>query len=115
MGGYGRMVRDARDAEGMTQAQLADCMGITASVVSRIESEDVPISDEHFRNLMGQLRTLKPVDLLNAMGYPVTVPSPGRIPPSLVAALLRLEPEDLLWVERAARGLAAIRAAEGSR
>lgn len=95
MAGYGHLVAEARDAAGLTQAELADLLSVAPSIVSRIESERISISASVFNALIVSLPGLSAPRLLNAMGFPVTVPGADRLPRSLVLELLQRSPAEL--------------------
>ncbi len=105
MAGYGRLIREARDAEGKTQEVLADEVKVSRPTMANIESERVGIAADVFVRLIGALRTLRPAELLEAMGYPVPVSGEATLPPEIVRVLRPLRPADLLVVERLALGL----------
>jgi transcriptional regulator with XRE-family HTH domain len=104
------VVKKSRLAAGLTQIELAERIGVDASVISKIENEGIGISPDVYGGLVSELRGLKPADLLNAMGYRITVPGSDRLPPELVKRLLTWDPEDL---DALARVVEARRARRG--
>ena len=105
MAGYGAVVRKARDAEGLTQTELAEEIGLTRGTIGHIENERTSIDGETFVLLTNRLRALRPTELLAGMGYPIGVPGADQLPKELIRALLPLTEDDLLVVLRLARGL----------
>jgi transcriptional regulator with XRE-family HTH domain len=103
--GYGRLIREAREAEGLSQPQLADKLNVDPSMVSRIENERVRISPELFVGLTHILRTLRPGELIEAMGYPIGLSRQQRkIPRELLDALEEIDPQLLAAFVRLGRG-----------
>lgn len=80
-------------------------MGVSRSLVGAFETERAGISPDMFVKLCMALENLSPVKLVEAIGYPVQMPSEEKIPPKLAKMMVRLEAEDLLVVERLVRGL----------
>lgn len=103
MDGYGRLIRQAREAEGLSKAALATMLGVDPTMVGKLEREEVNISPSVYTRLVGGLSTIRPVDLLNAMGYPVTVQGADRLPIGLVRDLLRLDADELRAIAVLAR------------
>lgn len=99
-GEWGPLVQRARDAAGISKAALADRIGLSPSMVSRIESGSVFITPDVFRRLTTELRSLKAYELANALGYEVTVAGADRLPRQLVRDLLEMNPDDLLALAR---------------
>lgn len=93
----GDLIATARDAAGMTQAQLAEQVGVAPSTLNRWENQAKPpaIKPLQFRKLSSALRSLDPIALLNAMGYEVAASGAQRLPTQLVRDLLSLSPEVL--------------------
>jgi len=94
----GRRVREARDAKGLTQKQVAAAIGTTASTISHIESGTIGVTRE------------RAVALEQVLGVPADDLA-DVIAPSLLARLDRLEARigDDLGSERGvADGLASI-------
>lgn len=108
MAGWGELVRVARESAGLNKAELADRIGMSPSMISRIEAERAFIEPDVFRRLCQELRALSPVQVLNALGYEVTVPGADRLPRGIVQDLLSLSPEVLagtaLLIAQAAQG-----------
>ena len=95
MKGYGRLIEEAREAAGLSQAELADRVNLSPSMVSKLEAEKVAISPAVFRRLTSELRALRPAELATAIGYEVTTIGADRLPRGLVQALLEMSPEEL--------------------
>jgi transcriptional regulator with XRE-family HTH domain len=47
----GAIIRETRELQGLSQGELADSIGITASVVSRIENGKGALSTDHLRGI----------------------------------------------------------------
>lgn len=104
MDGYGRLIERARIAEGLSKVALAAALGVDPTMVGKLEREEVNVSPQVYQRLVsGILTTLRPVDLLNAMGYPVTVQGADRLPVALVRDLLRLDADELRAIAVLAR------------
>lgn len=94
--GYGDLVREAREAAGLSKAKLALALGVDPTIIGRVEREEIGISPSVFQRLVGGiLPSLSAPDLLVAMGYPVTVRGAERLPVQLVRDLLRLDQDEL--------------------
>lgn len=107
MAGYGTYVRECREAEGLTQEELAERLGTSRGTVGNIEAERVAIDAEMFVRICQELRVLRPTELLNRMGFIVGTSRTATIPPALATALSALGPSDLQTVLRVARALGA--------
>lgn len=84
----------------MTQVALAEEMAVEQSYVSKIETEVIKVTPEVFGKLISALSgELKPVDLIQAMGYPVTVKGSDRLPHGLVRGLLAMTDDELAHLE----------------
>lgn len=92
--GWGKLLQEARDAADWSQARLADETGLDPSLISRYELEKVSLKPEPFRKLTNALRGLSAAELLNAMGYEVTVPGADRLPKALIRELLLRSPDE---------------------
>lgn len=104
MDGYGRLIREARETEGLSKAALASMLEVDPTMVGKLEREEVNVSPQVYSRLVsGGLSTIRPVALLNAMGYPVTVQGADRLPIALVRDLLRLDDEELRAIAILAR------------
>lgn len=98
---WGKLIEEAREAAKWSQAELADRTGIDPSLISRYEAGGtgrLPV--DRFNRLTQALRSLSPVELLEAMGYEIRVPGAERLPRELVRDLLGLPKEDLEAVAR---------------
>ncbi len=95
MAGYGRLITNAREAAGLNKVQLADRLSVDPSVVSKLEDEKMGVTPPMFMKLTTELRSLVPANLLNAMGYQVTVAGADRLPRGLVQDLLTFSDEEL--------------------
>ena len=62
-------LRKARKNQGLTQLDLADLMGVNQSVISRIESGDIQISERLWQSVIEKygvnLEKQSPIELLN--------------------------------------------------
>ena len=105
MAGYGALIKEARAAEQKTQDELAEEIRVSRPTMANIESERVAIAADVYVRILGALRTLRPVELLEAMGFPVPVAGEATLPPEIVRALRPLRPADLAVIERIALGL----------
>jgi len=99
------LIKEARAAEGKTQDELAEEIRVSRPTLANIESERVAIAADVYVRLIGALRSLRPVELLEAMGFPVPVAGEATLPPALVRTLRPLRPADLVVIERVALGL----------
>lgn len=104
---YGAMIKEARQAASMTQAELGEAIQLDRSMVGKMEAGKVFVEPEIYRRLVLALPSLRPVELLNALGYEVPVSGVTRLPPALVRTLSQLDAEQLQIVQRLARGLLA--------
>lgn len=104
---YGAMIKEARQAAGMTQAELGEAIQLDRSMVGKIEAGKVFVEPETYRRLVFALPSLRPVELLNALGYEVPTSGATRLPPELVRILGQLDAEQRQIVLRLARGLLA--------
>lgn len=96
--GYGKLIRDAREARKWTQAQLAKRMNTSPSTISNLEREQHPPTVPDEVNDLVLTLGLSPIELLERMGVRIR-PSPlERLPRELQEALERLRPEDLSLV-----------------
>lgn len=91
----GELVMRAREAAGLSKAELADRINLSPSMVSRIEANKVRIEPDVFMRLTTELRGLKPAELASAIGYQVTVPGAERLPRPLVSSLLEMNEDEL--------------------
>lgn len=85
----GKLVRDARAAAGLTQAQLAERMGTTQSAVARLEA---PGSNPRFENLERALL---------AAGHGLDVQLVRRVQPvdeTSIAENMKRTPEELIEI-----------------
>lgn len=98
MNPWGAIIREVREAEGLTQAELAELADIKPSVLSRIEAGKVGIEPAVYDRLINALRSLKPVELARAIGYHFTVPLVEQIPVPMARDLLSLDREELAAV-----------------
>lgn len=103
--GYGAVVAQARG--GRRPVDVATELGIDSSALSKIESESIVISREMYLKLITGLRTLKPAELLNVMGWPVTVAGADKLPHPLIRDLLALDQAGLEVVASIAHELAS--------
>lgn len=92
---WGPLVAKARDAAGLTQAQLAEEVKLDASMISKIEANKAYIEPDVFRRLTSALRALSPVELVNELGYELTTPAALRLPKGLVQDLLDMTEQEL--------------------
>jgi transcriptional regulator with XRE-family HTH domain len=91
----GRLIREAREAAGLTQAELAARMGTTQSAVARLEG---PGSNPRVENLERALL---------AAGHRLELraePAPQPLDETLIAANLRLTPSERLRAMEAFQG-----------
>lgn len=93
----GRIVRQAREAAGLSQAELADRMGTTQSAVARLES----------RRSNPRVETLDRAVASTGQRATVSVEPGFGLDESLIASALRIEPRDRL--RRFASGYASAR------
>ena len=84
----GLTIREARTAQGMTQAELARRMGIKQPSVARMEAAGDAITLATFR------RAIRALD--RALILQVTAPPNSSIDESQLMELIRLEPEERL-------------------
>jgi transcriptional regulator with XRE-family HTH domain len=91
MQGYGDMIRRARDAKGLTEAQLAARLGKSRQVVLRLEAEE-QVPDRDYVNALVSILPLSADDLLRACGYHLNPESAARLPNQLVEILLEMDP-----------------------
>jgi transcriptional regulator with XRE-family HTH domain len=112
MNAWGQLVKAAREAEGLSQADLAERIEITPSVLSRIEAGKVFIEPHVYRRLCNVLRALSPKELLDSLGYEISVSDPERLSKPLVRALRAADKRDWPAAEQAIRGLSALRQIE---
>lgn len=104
------MVREAREAAGMTQEELAELCGFDShSNISRLESgKSGCVEPELMRRLVEALPTLRPVELLQALGYPLRLPSrEWSVPGPLIDLCREMSQGELALLLRLARGLRA--------
>lgn len=92
---YGDMIREARDALGLTQQELADDteLGVSTGTLSRWENGHLKPSIDQAVLLIEKLR-LNPYAFLRALGFPLVLKREDRIEPELLRAILRLSAED---------------------
>ncbi len=105
MADWGSLIKEAREAQGLNQEELAELVKVSRGTMGHIETNKVRIDSDVFTLLITALRGLRPVELLEAMGFPVTVPQSDRVPAAIVRAIAPLRPADLLVLERVALGL----------
>lgn len=105
----GQLVEAAREAQGLSQAGLADRIHVSPSMISRIEGDKVGITPAVFDKLCSVLRELSRVDFVEAIGYPIYVESESHLPEGLVKLLRQLRPDELQAVEATALGQLALR------
>ena len=110
MQGYGRLIREARDALGLTQEEAGDLMGTSASTISNLEREQhLPTIPDQVNALAIHLR-VPAASLLEKMGVTtLSIPLEGRLPRDTVLALLDLTPEELATLTRLAQVMPATR------
>lgn len=105
---FGAAIREAREHAGLTQAELAERIGTSASTISNLEREQHPPTVPDQVNALAAALPLSTETLLRAMGVTLTSPAAARLPKRLIDALLQLDQETLagltLLAERAARG-----------
>lgn len=104
----GELIREAREAAGWSQAQLADVVGLHPSMISKIEKGGVFLEPDTFNQFTRALRSLSPLELAIANGYELAAPSAMTLPVQLVRDLLAMSAEELdataLLVHRATAG-----------
>lgn len=106
---YGAQIRQAREARNMSPDELAERMGIARTTLNRMENGKIAVSRDSF-NALVRILPLSADLLLLGMGWDITPAGlAARIPRSLQEVLLELSPEELVLLERSARGLAATR------
>ena len=106
--GYGALIKAAREAEGITQGELAKALWLeNHSDVSRIESEKKIIDPGIFARLFTALPSLSPSAVVVAMGYPIEVAKRDAVPEELAEICADLAPDQLRILLRVARGLRA--------
>lgn len=107
MAGWGRLIEDARKAEGLTRAELAEKLAVNEATVWKLENEKQGVTPAVYVRLTMALRqSLRPVELVEALGYPVIVESEDRaLPHDLVRICRQLDADQLRIVTRLARGL----------
>lgn len=109
---WGHLVKAAREAEGLSQADLAERVEMTPSVLSRIEAGKVFIEPHVYRRLCNVLRALSPKELLDSLGYEISVTDAERLSRPLVRALREADKRDWPAAEQSIRGLSALRQIE---
>lgn len=99
-------IRNARLAAGLSQAELADRMNVDPSVVSKLESGKAALSKGMFTSLVMALHsTIRPVDLIRAMGWTVPLGAEANLPPDLADAIVHMNPEGLRLLSVVANSL----------
>ncbi len=102
---YGDLIREARERKGMSQDELAERLGVSASTISNMEnSHHRPTIPKNFNALVLALG-LSPEELLRAMGVEMTPAPTTRLPRGLVRAAIQLPPARLAQLEEIALGL----------
>ena len=94
----GRLITEAREAAGLNKRELAELVNLSPSMISKLESGKVSVTPDVFRSLTTALRTLRPYELVNAMGYQVTVPNSDKLPHELVRELLVMTEQEMEWL-----------------
>lgn len=92
MRGYGLLIAKARDAAGLSVADLADKIGQSDTTVRRLESEAIEPSVAQVNALVTAL-PISAEELLRAMGVHLSLPIAARIPRRL-AELLADQPDE---------------------
>lgn len=95
--GYGRLIAEARDRRGWTQAELAERIGVSPSTISNLEREQHPPTVPEEVNLLVTALGLSPEDLLRSMGVEMAPPLAARLPRQLLALLIEMTPEQHQW------------------
>ena len=92
---YGRLIREAREARGWTQAELAERLNVSTAKISRWEnsSRHKPGIDDI--NALVRLLPLSADILVGRMGLELSPPSASRLPRILLDQLLAMPPERL--------------------
>ena len=91
----GDLIRVARETAGLSQAELAEELSISPSYMSRLEKGGSFIEPPLFQKLISALRTISPIALIEANGYPITTRRAVTLPPALVQDLLEMTPDEL--------------------
>jgi transcriptional regulator with XRE-family HTH domain len=85
-------IREARDARGWTQDELAERLGVSRAVVSRWENGHTPPTVPEQVNALVLALGLSPEELLREMGVRLTSPAAARLPRELTELLLAMSP-----------------------
>ena len=88
--GYGNLLREARLSAGLTQAELAEKVGVDRTIVSKVERERISLTVAQV-NALVQALPISAEQLLRAMGVHLTPPAAARLPRELVGYLLDLD------------------------
>ena len=81
--GYGNLLREARLSAGLTQAELAEKVGVDRTIVSKVERERISLTVAQV-NALVQALPISAEQLLRAMGVHLTPPAAARLPRELV-------------------------------
>jgi transcriptional regulator with XRE-family HTH domain len=107
MPGYGKLLREARDAKGWSQEEAGEHLGVSGSTVSRWENEEGnPPQLEHLNRIAAELNVSVEM-VLRLAGIQINPPAAQQLPPRLVSLLLSLGPQGwdamVKFLEEAAR------------
>lgn len=103
--GYGDLLRNARERAGLTQQELAERIGSSASTVSNLEREQHPPTVPDQVNVLASALPLSVEELLRAMGVNIVPVAAARLPRELVTSLLALSPDRQAALLAFVRGL----------
>lgn len=104
------MIREARDALGLTQEEVGDLVGTSASTISNLEREQHPPTVPDQVNALAIHLRVPAAALLEKMGVTtLSIPLEGRLPRDTVRALLDLTPGELETLTRLAQVMPSVR------
>jgi transcriptional regulator with XRE-family HTH domain len=98
-------IRQALEAEGISQSELADRMHIDPSVVSKLVNGKASLSKGMYASLVASLRSIRPVDLLRAMGWAVPLGAAANVPPALAEDVDRMNERGVVILSGVATSL----------
>lgn len=114
-GTYGHVIRAAREAQGLSQEDLATALkkllpkrqGLDNTAISKWENQSRRPTIEEGNAIVTTLR-LNGEEFWRAMGASFVTWTKGRLPDQLIEALLNLPESEYLYIEQAARGQLAL-------